>query len=265
MIVSDLTITSVETLTGFDINTGAYLFTLDEPQSVTISQAQDSTEITGKGGRKLGTIKRNKTVTIEGSNGLISGGLLEMQTGSPFENKETEVLWVDYLTVNSQKASTSWKAVGTKGNEIETVYVRNSDGTLGAKLEQDAEATSGKFTYDPATKELNFAEDIADKTEIVVYYKRKITAGVLENSSDTFSKKCILYIDALGEDKCGGIYRIQFFIPKADFSGEFSIEMGENPAVHNFTVEALSGACGTSGMFFTFTVFGVDTKDTENP
>lgn len=263
MNINDLTITSLETITAFDITTGSYLFTLDELQSASIAQSQESTEITGKQGRKLATLKRNKAVTISGSNGMVSGGLLEMQTGGSFEHKDTEVLWTDYLTVNSGKATTSWKAIGTTGAEIEALYIRNADGTLGDMLEQNESAESGKFAYSPSDKTLTFHTDVKDGTEIVVYYKRKITADVLSNSSDTYSNKCVLYIDALGEDKCANVYRVQFFIPKADFSGEFTFEMGDNQTVHSFDAEALSGACGAGGTFFTYTVFGEKTKDTE--
>lgn len=263
MNINDITITSLETITAFDIVTGNYKFTLDELQTASLAQSQESTEITGKAGRKLATLKRNKAVTVSGTNGLVSGGLLEMQTGGKFENKATEVLWTDYLTVKSSAANTQWKAVGTTGAEIEALYVRNADGTLGTELEQAATAAAGKFTYDPSTKALGFHTDVADGSEVVVYYKRKITADVLENESDNYSGKCALYIDALGEDKCANVYRIQFFIPKADFSGEFSFEMGDNQTVHAFEAEALAGACGVGGQLWTYTIFGANTADAD--
>ena len=179
MNIDDITITSLETIDAFDIVTGSYLFTLDELQSATIAQSQEKTDITGKQGRKLSSLKKNKAVTISGNNGLVSGGLLEMQTGGKFENKVTEVMWTDYLIVSENAVNTTYKAVGTTGNEVEAVYIKNTDGTLGKTLTQDAATSEGKFTYDPATKELKFAEDeIADGTEIVVYYKRKIQASV---------------------------------------------------------------------------------------
>lgn len=261
MNINDITITSLETITAFDVVTGAYKFTLDELQNASIAQSQESTEITGKAGRKLATLKRNKAVTISGTNGLVSGGLLELQTGGTFDHKETEVLWTDYLTVASHAATTSWKAIGTTGAEIESIYIRNADGTLGAALVQSDTVSAGKFTYNPDSKALGFHTDIADNTEIVVYYKRKITADVLENKSDNFSGKSALYIDAIGEDKCANVYRIQFYIPKADFSGEFTFEMGENQTVHSFEAESLSGACGAGSTFFTYTVFGANTED----
>ena len=260
MNLRDLAITSLETITAFDITTGNYKFTLDELQNASISQSQESTDITGKGGRKLATIKRNKAVTISGSNGLVSGGLMEMQTGSKFVNAETEILWSDYLTVNSNAATTTYTAVGTTGKEILAIYVQNADGTISAELEQAAEAGSGKFAYVPGTKALTFS-GIEDKTNIVVKYKRKVKADVLKDASDKYSDKCTLYVDALAEDKCGNTYRVQFQIPKADFSGEFSFEMGDNQSVHSFEAQALAGACGTGGEFFSFIVFGANAAD----
>ena len=261
MNINDITITSLETITAFDIVTGNYKFTLDELQNATVAQSQESTEITGKAGRKLATLKRNKAVTISGTNGLVSGGLLEMQTGGTFENKATEVLWTDYLTVTGGAAATAYKAVGTTGAEIEALYVKNADGTLDTALEQGDAAAAGVFTYAPATKALAFHTDVVDGTEIVVYYKRKIQADVLENESDNYSGKCALFIDALAEDKCSNVYRIQFYIPKADFSGEFSFEMGDNQTVHAFEAEALAGACGAGGALWTYTIFGANAAD----
>lgn len=263
MNINDITITSLETINAFDIVTGNYKFTLDELQNATIAQTQDTQEITGKGGRKLAKLKRNKAVTISGTNGMVSGGLLELQTGGTFENKLTEVLWTDNIAVSGGKAVTTYKAVGTIGAEIESLYIKNPNGTLGEALEQSDVAAEGKFAYDPETKTITFAEGVADNTEVVVYYKRKIKADVLENESDTYSGKCALFIDALGEDKCANVYRIQFYIPKADFNGEFSFEMGDNQTVHAFDAEALSGACGANGQLWTYTIFGVNTADAE--
>lgn len=261
-IISDLTLTSLETITAFELVTGNYLWTLDELQDATIAQTEDTVDITGKGGRKLSTLKRNKAVTISGTNGLLSTGLMAIQTGGKFENKTTQTMWTDYLVVTDNSAETLYTAVGTTGSEIVSVFLKNADGTQGERLVQDATASAGKFTYDPATKKLAF-DGVADNTEIVVHYKRNISAMVLENLSDTYSGKCTLYVDALAENKCGEVYRVQFYFPKVDFNGEFSIELGGDQVVHAFEASALSGACGTAGQFFTFTVFGANAEDVE--
>lgn len=260
--IPDITITSLETITVFDILTGNYKFTMDELQNVTIQNGEEKTDITGRAGRKLSSLKKNKTVTISGTNGLISHGMMEAQTGGAFEEKDAIVKWADYLTVSGNAATTLYTAVGTEGNEIPEIFVKNTDGTQGARLTQDSAVSAGKFTYDPATKAIAFAEgEIKDGTEIIVYYNRKIKADVLENNSNNYSSKCMMYIDAMAEDKCSNVYRVQIFIPKADFNGEFSIEFGDNQAVHAFEAEGLAGACGTGGALWTYTVFGVNTED----
>ena len=43
---------------------------LYEPQSATIANTEEKQDITGKGGRKLTSIKRNKAVTISANNGM---------------------------------------------------------------------------------------------------------------------------------------------------------------------------------------------------
>ncbi len=262
MNVMDLTMTSIETITAFDVVTKSYKFTLDELQNVTIANTQEVSEITGRQGRKLANLKRNKAVTISGSNGMISGGLMEVQTGSDFEHKATEVMWPDYMIVVNHRVTTEFKAVGTPGAEINEIYLREASGMAGKRLVQSDEAKDGTFTYDPKTKEIVLDDTIADGTEIVAYYKRMIIGDVLSNESDTYSGKCTLYIDALAEDKCANVYRVQFYVPKADFSGEFSFEMGDNQSVHEFSAESLAGACGgIGGMLWTYTVFGADSED----
>ena len=258
----DIVITSLETITAFDITTGSYLFTLDELQNASIAQGQEKVDITGKQGRKISSLKRNKTVTVSGANGMLSSGLVEMQTGGKFENKATEVSWVDFLTVDaSHEAATNYKAIGTAGAEITELYILETVGTVRQSLEQAAEAAAGKFAYNPTTKKLTFHTDVPAGAQIAVYYKRKITADVLSNESDKYSKKCELFIDCVGEDKCANVYHVQFHIPKADFNGEFTLEFGGDQSVHNFEAEGLAGACGAGGMLWDMIIFGQNAED----
>lgn len=260
--ISDLTITSLETITAFELVTGHYMFTLDELHDATIAQTEDTVDITGKGGRKLSTIKRNKAVTISGTNGFLSTGLMELQTGGKFENTTHQNLWTDYLTISGNTAITTFTAVGTTGAEITNLIIKDANGAEKERLVQGTDAETGKFTYNPETKTITFASGAyTDGTEIVAYYKRNMASLVLKNLSDSYSGKCSLYVDALAEDKCSNVYRVQFYFPKVDFNGEFSIELGGDQVVHGFEASALSGACGTSGEFFTYVVFGANADD----
>lgn len=260
--IFDLAPVSLETITAFDVVTGSYLFTMDELQNASLAQGQEKIDITGKQGRKLTSLKRNKTLTVSGSNGMMSAGMLELQTGCKFDVKAAEVMWYDYLTVTGNKATTNFKAVGTAGNEIAEILVKDKDGIVIEVLTQDAAASEGKFKYDPATKEIEFnAGDLEDGTEIVANYNRKIQASVLDNMSDTYSGKATLYIDLLAEDKCANVYRVQIKIPKADFNGEFNMEFGDNQTIHNFEAEGLAGACGAGDILWSWTVFGAEAED----
>jgi len=257
----DIVITSLETINAFDITTGNFLFTLDELQSASIAQGQEKVDITGKQGRKLSSMKRNKTMTISGSNGMLSFGLIEMQTGSKFQSKDAEpVMWYDFLEVQNNTAQTKYKGIGTAGAEIVELYVLETIGTIRTSLEQASAAAEGKFAYDPDTKTLTFS-GIANGTQIAVYYKRKVAADVLSNKSDVYSGKCELYVDCIGEDKCANLYRVQIHIPKADFNGEFSLDFGDDQSVHSFEAEGLSGACGAGSTYWDMIVFGENAAD----
>lgn len=259
MIIGGYTITSLETITKYDLQTGAFCFLMDELQNATISNTEEKQDITGKGGRKISSLKKNKAATVSGSSGLIVNGLLEEQTGGTFADGEVTVRYPDYVKVAGGKASTSYTAVGTVGNEIGELYIHNSDGTLGAKFTQDATAGEGKFAYDPSTKEITFADGaVKDGDQLFMSYNRTATGSSLKNMSDKFSQKGEYFIDCLGEDKCGKVFYIQIHIPKGDMSGTFDITLGDNQAVHNFEIEALAGACGQDGELWSYTVFTDD-------
>lgn len=267
VVVNDLIISSLETIMAFGINGGAHRFTLDELQNATIANSQDNTALTGKGGRTIGQLKQNKSVTVSGTNGMVSMGLVEVEVGSAGEHRaSTPVKFPDYLVVTDNKATTKYKAVGTAGNEIQEVIVKNSDGTIKKRLSQDATAAEGKFAYDPATKELTFAADeIENGTAIVVYYTRNVEGDVISNISDNYSETVEMYVDGLAEDKCHNIYHIQFYLPYADFTGAFDLAMGDSQTTHGFEATSLASACTTGGTkFWDLTVFGADAEDADD-
>lgn len=259
--VKELALTEIVDMSFFDISTGNYWFTLDELQNSNISQTEDTRDVTGRNGRIITRLKRNKSVSVTGTEGLISAGLLEAQTGSRFETGTTTVRWTDYLTVSSDGATTNYTAIGTAGAEIIELYVKNDGLTIGTEYEQDSTAAAGKFSYDPATKKITFnANELADGTEIVVVYERQISASYIDNTADTLSGKASVYMNALAEDTCHNVYRVQYYFPCLNFSGEFSHDIGGDQVTHNFSAVAESNGC-LGGSYFTMTVFGVNAED----
>ena len=174
----------------------------------------------------------------------------------------------EFLTVaaNATTVTTTYKAAGTAGKEIKALYTIDKQGGRGVTYKQTTEGNGeGEFKYEPSSKTITFhtAPSASEAVDIVVVYERNIKADVHVNKSDNYASKCQLYIDAMGEDKCANIYRVQFLIPKADFSGSFSLEMGDNQTVHAFEAESLSGACGAAGVLWQCSIYGENEADVE--
>lgn len=254
--VNKLSITEIDQITCFN-NANELEFIMDEIQEGSINNTQEKTDITGRGGRKIGSLKKNKAVTVSATNGLLVGGALAAQTGTEVEQGTFKVRVTDIIAVNSNAATTEKEAVGTAGAEIGTIYKKNANGSLGDKLTQVASVTqTGEFAYDPSTKALTFFEgDFADGAEVVAFYDVEVEAAKISNDSEKYSKTLKMYIDVTAQDNCDNMYHGQFIIERADFSGEFDLAMGGDPTVHAIEAESLAGGCTGSTKLWDFIVY----------
>lgn len=253
--VSKLIITEVAQITAFN-NAGELEFIMDEVQNGTINNTQEKSDVQGRNGRKLASLKKNKAVTVSATNGVLVGGALAAQTGTEVEQGTFNVRITDVITVNSNKCTTSKTAVGVTGAEIGTVYIKNANGSLGEKLEQDSAAAAGKFAYDPTTKELT-VDGIADGTELVAFYDVEVESARISNDSEKYSKVLKLYIDVVLQDNCDVEYAGQVIIQRADVSGEFELSLGGDNFAHSFEAESLAGGCTGSTNLWDLIVYGV--------
>ena len=254
--IDKLSITQVDQITAFDGNDLEFI--MDEVTETTLSQEEEITDITGRGGRKIGSLKKNKAVTGKGTNGLIVGGALAAMVGSEVEeNEEEKVRYTDTsLKVASNKTSIEKKEslVGATGQEIIAVYVKNKDGSLGKKFTQNAAAAAGEFSYSEG--EITFNEgELTDGTELVAFYDIKVKAAKVSNVSDKYSKTLKLYIDCTAQDTCDNQYHVQFIIPRADFHGTFDLTFGGDPSTQDFEFGALAGGCGGTKSLWDMVVF----------
>lgn len=254
--VSKLIITEVAQITAFN-NAGELEFIMDEVQNGTIQNSQEKSDITGRNGRKIASLKKNKAVTVSATNGMLVGGALAAQTGTDVEQGTFKVRITDVMTVKNNICKTSRTAVGVTGAEIGTIYLKNANGSLGAKMEQDAEAADGKFAYDPTTQEITVS-GLADGTEIVAFYDVEVEAAKISNDSESYSKVLKLYIDVVLQDSCDVEYAGQVIIQRADVSGEFELSLGGDSFAHSFEAESLAGGCSGSTNLWDLVVYGVN-------
>lgn len=238
-----LIITSIDQITAYN-NANELEFIMDELQDSTISNTQENTDVTGKNGAVIGTLKRNKAVTISGTNGFVVGGVIAAQTGSDVESGSFTVRTMEIASVADNSASITNEPQGAEGAEIIAVYERNTNGSLGKKFEQNATAEStGQFSY--ADKKLTFfTGDLTNGSEVVVFYDMEVTnASKVSNSADQYSKVLKLYIDVTAQDNCDNVYHGQFVIPRADFTGNFDITMGSDATTQGYEARSLKNTC----------------------
>lgn len=270
---TSLYLTSLDGMTMWDKNNNL-VFSLDELQDVSLSNNEETSDITGKNGRKIATLKQNKTVSITGNNGLISGPLMSAQTGGTYTESESyTVYFYDQIRIEDPlSAQTSYKAVGFPGNEIRAIVFETNGGSVDTlhPMKQTTDAPSaGTFNYDPESRELRFAAGELEVGDIIrVYYSRNVKASHVSNPADKFSIEGLVVIDCQSRDLCQNYYRSQIVIPRADFTGNFNLEMGSEQAVHNFEINALASvsvcdkvSSSVESIYWDFITFGLNSED----
>lgn len=261
--INGFTITSLEKIHAYDRVSGVCEMLLDELKSTTISNSEDTTDITGKGDRILKQIKKNKSVTVSGESALISGGLMAAQTGSEEEVGDVSIRFPDVIKLsNTTSCTTKFKASGEAGAEIVDLRIMANNGALlPVKYTQTTgDVDETHFKYDAATKTVTLptdSENIAAGTTIVVFYDFATTGSKVVNRADVFGKTLYLVIDCLATDVCDNEYKCQFVVPRAQFSGTFDIDMGGDQTIQSFEATTLVDTCQTSttGELFEFIVY----------
>ena len=261
MNIDRFTITSYDQLTGFSKSTGSLEMIMDELNDFTLSHEEESDPITGRGGRTIANLKKSKKVTGKGTNGMLSGGALAAMVGSEVEDGDYTIRYTDPIVVSSDSAITTETAVGTVGNEIGTIYVRDNNKAYisgGKKLIQTSGTpTTGEFSYDPETKTVTFFNgDIPDGTEVIAFYDTEVTGKKISNKSDNYSNTLQVFIDCTCTDGCDNLFHGQFIIERADFNGTFDIKGGSEPSTLSFEFTSLPNLCtGKSNLLWDFVVF----------
>jgi len=261
MNIDKFTITSYDRLMGFDRSTGKLDMILDELSDFTLSHEEEKVDITGKGGRTITSLKKNKKVTGKGTNGMLSGGALAAALGADVENGSYRIRFTDTFAVNANNGVTQKTTVGTAGNEIGTIYVKDSANASlseSRKLVQTSEAPSksGTFSYNPENNEISFfAGDVENETEVIAFYDTEVDGRKITNDADHYSKTLQVVVDVTCQDGCDNVFHGQFIIDRADFNGTFDIQGGSDPSTLGFEFTSLPNLCTGRSDLWEFIVF----------
>ena len=260
MNIDKFTITSYDQIIGFDRTNGNLEMILDELNDFTLAHEEEKVDIAGKGGRTISSLKKNKKVTGRGTNGMLSGGALAAMLGAEIEDGEYAIRFTDPIIVSANKGVTKETAVGTVGNEIGTIYMRDANNAYisgGKKLTQtSATPATGEFSYDPATKEITFFEgDVADGTEVIAFYDAEVKGKKISNDADNYSKTLSVFVDVTCQDGCDNLFHGQFIIDRADFTGTFDLQGGSDPSTQGFEFTSLPNLCTGKTDLWDFILF----------
>lgn len=245
--IGDFTISEFIDVDAYCRNSGLLDFKMEELSEFSLESTQEESEITGKGGRVIGKKKKNKKVSGSGTSGLISPGLMRAQTGGEIKYGETKVKRAETKSVSGSGATivTDAVAVGTPGAEIGEIKLFGTGGVLKAVFKQGTVVSADEFSYDPATKTISLpsSTDIEAGMNAVYSYVRVVTATVINNPSDKFSTVRELWVHCEATDKCDVTYAADICIPRADFKGDFTLDLGGDQATHNFSFDVLPDFC----------------------
>ena len=252
-------ITSIDSITGFDLSTDECVFILDEIQDATLEGDAEVVWATGREGRRLSSMKRNKTFSVTATNGFIVGGLMAQQLGDRERRTDTENATIPVPAFervpvgDGATVLTKFAAVGAVGNEIGWIYRANRDGSQGQKFAQGAAATATTFAYDPGTREISLPTggQFQAGDWVIVFYTYLTKGRRYVNRSDEYAGDLRLVCDIMVKDVCDSTLRhSKLVIPKVSVSDNFSLAFGADMAVQSFSAEASASICAGESEYF---------------
>lgn len=270
---NNYSITSIDSIVGFALSNnpestpgaddgwdaGQCLFILDELQDATLSGEAEVIWQTGREGRRLSALKRNKTCTIEANNGFIVGGLLAQQIGDFHVQRSTAANPIRMpaferlpVVIDSGDATVTLPNAPITGT-LTHIYVANRDGSQGARIA--ANGTDG-FTLTGTTIELpdtipGGGGAWTTDHRIIAFYDFETQGRRYVNRSDQYAQDVRLVCDIVVKDVCtGALQHSKLVMPRASISDTFSFAFGSDPAVQAFTAEAIASVCGGDREFF---------------
>ena len=252
-------ISSIDSIVGFDLATRECLFILDEIQDATLEGDAELVWATGREGRRLSALKRNKTCSISANNGFIVGGLLAQTIGdhSPVTDLSTATISIPaferiQVGTGATTVETAFAATGAAGNELTWIYRANRDGSQGEKFPQAAAASATEFAYDPATRQITLPTGAFSEGDFVIVFYDYLTMGRrYTNRSDSYAGDVYLVCDIMVKDVCDGtVQHSKLVMPRVTISDNFSFTFGTDMAVQAFSAEATASICAGESEYF---------------
>lgn len=241
----------VRYITFDDTATDQELAILDDLKTVQLTDGQETVYADGTDGVHLAAYDQNKTTTVTVGNGSIVSGALALHAGTTEETIKggSEVKWREtHILENATEFTLDHKAIGETGNEVKFVYKADVNGNpdLSQVYTQGASAEGTEFAYEPNTKKVTLPADAfkVGDTVIVAYYPKFSEYQRIKNDADKFSLTAKVRIYAWFTDLCTQKdVPLQWVLERGKVSGAMDLSFGDQAAVMNLTIDAITSAC----------------------
>lgn len=250
----------------FDLETGKLDAMMNDLQKGQFTGSQETVYAEGQDGAKLAAFDINKVAGFNTSNGTIDMGFLSMQVGGELvdvENGSEIVMHKVLETTDGTTVTLEQKVAGETGNELGYIYALGKDGMpdYSHPIAQAAAASATEFAYDPNTGVITLPTGkFKAKDSVAVEYQPEFTNYTrLDNESSKFAKTGRVVIDAWFTDLCSDTdVPMQVVMEKGKISGEVDISIGDQAAVHNIEVEAMSTVCDENKKLWSWYIYDED-------
>lgn len=237
----------------FDLETDKLKVMMSDLKTGQFTGSQETIYAEGADGAKLAAFDVNKVAGFNATNGTIDMGYLAMQVGGEVvevKNGSDITLHAVLKTTDGTKVTLPHKAASDAGNEIGFIYPIDKDGMpdYASAYTQAASASATEFSYATEGNVITLPTGkFKAGDEVSVHYKPTFkTYRELTNDSTKFASSGRVVIDAWFTDVCNDKdVPLQVVLPKGKISGEVDISFGDQAAVQNIAVEAMTTVCDT--------------------
>lgn len=232
---NELVLEKIRAVEEYDPETMELYGRYTQVKDPSLNTKADEITVTDAIGARIATFYNAQEGTFSFTNALFSLDLAASQFGSEKELGSTDNKILDpvseQITISGDHTVTlKYVPYGTKGAEITSVKIINSNNTFGKTyVISSTGPDEGKFTLDATEKKITLPEDATGKV-FVNYYTEKENIVRVSKSTDGVPKVRTLWIHAIFHDPCNTniVYEGTIVCPRAQIDPT-SVEVSLTP------------------------------------
>lgn len=266
--IDDLIVHSVFRGTLFDKASGDVLFSIDQIKEPALEISGETVYKNDALGSRIASFDRSKNATFSANNALFNLGLMAAQLGSDKQDATNEnpivVPKLQILDAETDSSDLVLKLAktptGITGAEISSIYVLNSNKTMGKKYEIGSDpavnfSLNGKKITLPTDPAIREGQRFAVWYEYLADGAAGNGATEIINSAKVFAKGGIFDLEVLICEPCdiNTLYHAHIVFGNAKMSNNVTLTL-DSEADHPFSIECMQDYCADENELFKIVV-----------